>query len=312
MTPVSSSTVPSGSTETSQCTSSACRSASSGPLITSPSHCRSLGTSGRNISSISTSLGLIKTQARGHPSMVIGLFCRRHPHRSPATRVWCHVPTSFAAGRSIVTVAITWPSPLATWCRWSSTTWAQEQVLPVQPVHIHGHHFYVLDMGFPEYNSSDGRYSSQNPDIDCGTSERCNAKRWADQSWEGGNKPGLNLRDPPMKDTVIVPVGGYVVIRFTADNPGWWFVHCHIEIHKVEGMAMMIREGTQGQMNPPPPGFPTCREFHWSSAEFERAKKGYSTSWTHTLSVAAGGGIGAAVGFIVGLAVGIICTVLRM
>ncbi|XP_035663347.1 L-ascorbate oxidase-like [Branchiostoma floridae] len=175
------------------------------------------------------------------------------------------------------------------------------------PVHIHGHHFYVLDMGFPEYNSSDGRYSSQNPDIDCGTSERCNGKRWADQSWEGGNKPGLNLRDPPMKDTVIVPVGGYVVIRFTADNPGWWFVHCHIEIHQVEGMAMMIREGTQGQMNPPPPGFPTCGEFHWSSAEFERAKKGYSTSWTHTLSVAAGGGIGAAVGFIVGLGVGIIC-----
>ncbi|XP_066265508.1 uncharacterized protein [Branchiostoma lanceolatum] len=154
------------------------------------------------------------------------------------------------------------------------------------PVHIHGHHFYVLDMGFPEYESN-GRYKSQNPDIDCGTSDRCNMKRWLDQAWEGGNKPGLNLLDPPQKDTVIVPVGGYVVVRFTADNPGWWFVHCHIEIHQVEGMAMMIREGTDGQMNPPPPGFPTCGEFDWSSEEFERAKKGYSSFWSHTLSVAA-------------------------
>ena len=44
------------------------------------------------------------------------------------------------------------------------------------------------------------------------------------------------------KDTVIVPFGGYTVIRFVVDNPGWWFLHCHIEIHQLEGMAVVIKE----------------------------------------------------------------------
>ena len=44
------------------------------------------------------------------------------------------------------------------------------------------------------------------------------------------------------KDTVIVPYGGYVVIRFVVDNPGWWFFHCHIEIHQTEGMAAVVTE----------------------------------------------------------------------
>ena len=29
-----------------------------------------------------------------------------------------------------------------------------------------------------------------------------------------------NLMDPPIKDTVTVPDGGYTVLRFKADNPG--------------------------------------------------------------------------------------------
>ena len=44
------------------------------------------------------------------------------------------------------------------------------------------------------------------------------------------------------KDTVIVPYGGYTVIRFVVDNPGWWFFHCHIEIHQLEGMAAVFNE----------------------------------------------------------------------
>ena len=44
------------------------------------------------------------------------------------------------------------------------------------------------------------------------------------------------------KDTVIVPFGGYAVIRFTVDNRGWWFLHCHIEIHQLEGMSAVIKE----------------------------------------------------------------------
>lgn len=37
------------------------------------------------------------------------------------------------------------------------------------------------------------------------------------------------------KDTVIVPAGGLiVVIRFVSDNPGYWFMHCHIKVHQIQ------------------------------------------------------------------------------
>jgi iron transport multicopper oxidase len=43
------------------------------------------------------------------------------------------------------------------------------------------------------------------------------------------------------RDTVNVNANGYVVIRFTADNPGVWLFHCHIEWHMDQGLiATMI------------------------------------------------------------------------
>ncbi|CAH1266280.1 Hypp3333 [Branchiostoma lanceolatum] len=179
------------------------------------------------------------------------------------------------------------------------------------PVHIHGHHFYVLDMGFPEYDNDTGTFVTHNTDIDCTGFQNCNGRGWVDDSWKNGSKPGLNNVNPPLKDTVIVPVGGYVVLRFLADNPGWWFMHCHIEIHQVEGMAMMIREGTEEQMNRPPPNFPTCGTFDWSSEEFKRAEKGYSkprTGWSGDDFDEPSFGIGLAAGIAIGI-IGIVLTV---
>lgn len=40
-----------------------------------------------------------------------------------------------------------------------------------------------------------------------------------------------NLNAAPLKDTVIVPDGGFTILRFEADNPGWWIFHCHLEFH---------------------------------------------------------------------------------
>lgn len=40
-----------------------------------------------------------------------------------------------------------------------------------------------------------------------------------------------NLQSAPLKDTIIIPDGGYAILRFEADNPGWWFFHCHLEFH---------------------------------------------------------------------------------
>jgi hypothetical protein len=30
-----------------------------------------------------------------------------------------------------------------------------------------------------------------------------------------------------MKDTISIPSKGFTIIRFKADNPGWWLLHCH-------------------------------------------------------------------------------------
>ena len=54
-------------------------------------------------------------------------------------------------------------------------------------------------------------------------------------------RPGeLNLKNPPLKDTITVPAKDDLVIQFDADNPGKWFFHCHIEWHLGIGMALVV------------------------------------------------------------------------
>lgn len=57
------------------------------------------------------------------------------------------------------------------------------------PIHLHGYDFYIIAEGFGNFNSKTD------------TSK-------------------FNLVDPPMRNTVSVPVKGWAVIRFVADNPG--------------------------------------------------------------------------------------------
>ena len=52
-----------------------------------------------------------------------------------------------------------------------------------------------------------------------------------------GNPEALNLKDPPLKDTINVPPQSKLVIQWKANNPGQWFFHCHIEWHLETGMA---------------------------------------------------------------------------
>ncbi|TPE63701.1 multicopper oxidase family protein [Sandaracinobacter neustonicus] len=44
-----------------------------------------------------------------------------------------------------------------------------------------------------------------------------------------------------MRDTVLVPPNGRVVLAFDADNPGWWAFHCHMIYHLAAGMFTTIR-----------------------------------------------------------------------
>jgi hypothetical protein len=77
-------------------------------------------------------------------------------------------------------------------------------------IHLHGHDFAILQQAEnQEYNSSTQK---------------------------------LNLHNPPRRDVVLLPNGGFVVIAFKADNPGSWLMHCHIARHASEGLALQIME----------------------------------------------------------------------
>ena len=111
------------------------------------------------------------------------------------------------------------------------------------PMHLHGHSFYVLKMAYPPQNATTGRlYNASrfdneffNKDINCGDGglQFCNNATWRNTSWSNGNVPGLNLINPPRKDTLIIPTGAYAVLRLRSDNPGKWFLHCHIEVSTI-------------------------------------------------------------------------------
>ncbi|KAF7993615.1 hypothetical protein HCN44_010210 [Aphidius gifuensis] len=66
---------------------------------------------------------------------------------------------------------------------------------------------------------------------------------------------------PPVKDSLAVPPNGYTIIRFIADNPGYWFYHCHILPHLMVGMSLVVHVGGPSDVPPTPPGFPTCGNF---------------------------------------------------
>ncbi|KAJ0435321.1 putative laccase [Helianthus annuus] len=97
------------------------------------------------------------------------------------------------------------------------------------PIHLHGYSFYVVGYGSGNYNPQTATF---------------------------------NLVDPPYMNTIGVPVGGWAAIRFVADNPGVWFMHCHLEIHLTWGLsvALIVKNG-QGPMETlphPPADLPHC------------------------------------------------------
>ena len=124
------------------------------------------------------------------------------------------------------------------------------------PIHLHGHSFHVVHVGYPKYDPDNGFVKEHNKDIYCDdvkcTKDGCNNKSCTRPRW--ANPPPLFSINPytVRKDTVSVPAGGYVVINFISDNPGHWFLHCHIEGHLLEGMALIVNEASAKQPKPPP------------------------------------------------------------
>jgi hypothetical protein len=52
----------------------------------------------------------------------------------------------------------------------------------------------------------------------------------------------LNFKNPPRRDTAMLPTGGWLVLAFETNNPGAWIMHCHIAWHVADGLATQFLE----------------------------------------------------------------------
>lgn len=99
------------------------------------------------------------------------------------------------------------------------------------PMHLHGYSFFIVGFGF-------GNFDKHKDPL------------------------GYNLIDPPHRNTAMVPKNGWIAIRFIANNPGVWFMHCHIERHLTWGMetVFIVKNGkrSKARLLPPPPDMPPC------------------------------------------------------
>ncbi|EXC03754.1 hypothetical protein L484_000972 [Morus notabilis] len=99
------------------------------------------------------------------------------------------------------------------------------------PIHIHGFNFHVLAQGFGNYDAV-------------------------------SDSTKFNLVNPQIRNTIAVPSGGWAVVRFQANNPGVWLVHCHLDVHLPVGLAMAFEVGNgptpSSTLPPPPSDLPRC------------------------------------------------------
>ncbi|XVF68926.1 hypothetical protein PTKIN_Ptkin11bG0040400 [Pterospermum kingtungense] len=99
------------------------------------------------------------------------------------------------------------------------------------PIHLHGFNFFEVGRGLGNFNPKK-------------------------------DPKKFNLVDPVERNTVGVPSGGWTAIRFRADNPGVWFMHCHLEVHTTWGLKMAFvvdnGKGPSESLLPPPSDLPKC------------------------------------------------------
>ncbi|XP_065201897.1 uncharacterized protein LOC135832526 isoform X2 [Planococcus citri] len=98
--------------------------------------------------------------------------------------------------------------------------------------HLHGHKFYIL--GRRKLDSS--ITVDEIKDLDA-----------------AGKLIDRNVENPPKKDTLIIPPAGMAVIRFVADNPGYWLLEEESGSHGMEVVFNVI-----GSQHNVPESFPRC------------------------------------------------------
>lgn len=100
------------------------------------------------------------------------------------------------------------------------------------PIHLHGHNMWLAGQG----NTSDGLF--------------------VEDKWRFQLKVGERTA---YRDTLGIALDSWTVLRFVANNPGVWLLHCHSEMHLATGMGFVFVVGekeTQRQ-------FQGSRGFRW-------------------------------------------------
>ncbi|XP_045202845.2 uncharacterized protein LOC123556306 [Mercenaria mercenaria] len=124
------------------------------------------------------------------------------------------------------------------------------------PMHIHGYRFFVVGM-----------------DIVGETTSMEEIKQLDNEG-----RLARNLVDPVAKDTVTVPDGGYTIVRFQANNPGFWFFHCHIQFHLSIGMGLLVQVGEAENMPRVPHDFPRCGNWKFTDKRSDGSENKKCTS----------------------------------
>ncbi|KAJ5142785.1 Multicopper oxidase type 2 [Penicillium bovifimosum] len=114
---------------------------------------------------------------------------------------------------------------------------------PGHPLHKHSNKVYVLGAGSGEFN-------------------------WTSVAEAQKEIPGsFNLVDPPMRDTfttnAALQSSNWLAVRYHVENPGAFFLHCHLDPHLTGGMALAILDGVDEWPNIPAEYGP---KGHWGHA----------------------------------------------
>ncbi|XP_014240579.1 laccase-4-like [Cimex lectularius] len=107
------------------------------------------------------------------------------------------------------------------------------------PFHLHGYNFYILDEGI----------------LNGTTEEKMRVLNHRLDHDEIKNDYAIQ------KDTVGIPSSGYAIVRFFADNPGFWFMHCHYLFHLDMGMSATLQVGELEDIPSVPSNIPKCSNF---------------------------------------------------
>lgn len=90
------------------------------------------------------------------------------------------------------------------------------------PIHLHGYEFYLMGRG------------------------RANAGMF------NASSALRNVQTAILRDTVQVEAKSWAVLRFVADNPGVWMLHCHVAYHLDSGMLLLLDVGPAAAVPAPP------------------------------------------------------------